>query len=76
MSSYEVQQLNDESRNNWNTNAEYWDQRIGEGNEFHLELVEPAQLPLLDLQPDGHRLRQRQFHRADPDVGAWTWLRV
>ena len=53
MSSYEFEHLNDESRDNWNTNAEYWDQRMGvEGNDFHLELVEPTQLPLLDLQPD------------------------
>ena len=59
MITYKFQHLNEESRDNWNANAEYWDQRIGEGNKFHLELVEPAQLPLLDLQPDGHRLRQR-----------------
>ena len=52
MITYEFQHLNEESRDNWNANADYWDQRMGEGNDFHLELLEPAQLPLLDLQPD------------------------
>ena len=52
MSSYEFQHLNEESRDNWSTNADYWDQRMGEGNDFHLELLEPTQLPLLDLQSD------------------------
>ena len=52
MSTYEFQHLNEESRDNWSTNADYWDQRMGEGNDFHLELLEPTQLPLLDLQPD------------------------
>ena len=52
MSAYEFQHLNVESRDNWTTNADHWDERMGEGNDFHLELIEPAQLPLLDLQPD------------------------
>ena len=52
MSTHEFQHLNDESRDNWTTNADYWDERMGEGNDFHLELIEPTQLPLLDLQPD------------------------
>lgn len=52
MSEYEFQRLNDESRDIWNNNADYWNERMGEGNDFHLELIEPTQLPLLDLQPD------------------------
>ena len=39
MSTYEFQHLNEESRDNWSTNADYWDQRMGEGNDFHLELL-------------------------------------
>ena len=52
MSTDEFHHLNEESHDNWNTNADYWDERMGEGNDFHLELLEPTQLPLLDLQPD------------------------
>ena len=52
MSAYEFQHLIDESRDNWTTNADYWDERMGEGNDFHLKLIEPIQLLLLDLQPD------------------------
>lgn len=39
--------LNDENRQIWNTNAEWWDDRIGDGNAFQDELVEPTQLALL-----------------------------
>ena len=52
MSAYNFQHLNNESRDNWTTNADYWDERMGEGNEFHLKLIEPTQLSMLDLQPD------------------------
>ena len=33
----------------WDRNAEYWDLRMGEGNAFHSELVQPSQERLLDL---------------------------
>ena len=42
--------LNDEVRNVWNTNAEFWDGRMGEGNAFHRTLIEPTQLRLLNLK--------------------------
>lgn len=32
-------------------NAAFWDERMGEGNAFHLQLVEPAVLELLELEP-------------------------
>jgi 2-polyprenyl-3-methyl-5-hydroxy-6-metoxy-1,4-benzoquinol methylase len=41
-----------ENRSIWNANAEWWDDRIGDGNDFQDELIEPAQERLLDLKPD------------------------
>ncbi len=37
-------------RARWDANAAFWDERMGEGNAFHLQLVEPAVLELLALQ--------------------------
>ncbi|MGH7491065.1 MAG: class I SAM-dependent methyltransferase [bacterium] len=36
----------------WNRNADFWDERMGEGNHFHKILIEPAQKRLLALQPE------------------------
>ena len=33
----------------WERNADFWDERMGEGNEFHKFLIEPTQLGLLSL---------------------------
>jgi len=35
----------------WNTNAQFWDEKMGDGNLFHKELVEPSVLALLSPQP-------------------------
>lgn len=43
--------LNEESRKIWDANAEWWDDKIGDGNAFQCELIEPAQERLLDIQP-------------------------
>ena len=40
---------NDEVRDIWNANAAYWDERMGEGNDFHNILIEPNQIELLDI---------------------------
>lgn len=40
----------DDVRARWDTNAVFWDERMGEGNAFHLQLVEPAVLDLLQVQ--------------------------
>jgi SAM-dependent methyltransferase len=58
----------------WNENAAFWDERIGEGNEFHKLLIEPAQLRLLGLQV-GERVLDvacgnGQFARKMADCGA------
>jgi hypothetical protein len=31
-----------ENRRIWNANARWWDDRIGEGNDFQALLIEPA----------------------------------
>jgi 2-polyprenyl-3-methyl-5-hydroxy-6-metoxy-1,4-benzoquinol methylase len=38
----------DENRRIWDANAVWWDDRIGDGNDFQTELIEPATERLLD----------------------------
>ena len=35
----------------WNANAEWWDDKIGDGNEFQCELIEPSTERLLCVFP-------------------------
>jgi 2-polyprenyl-3-methyl-5-hydroxy-6-metoxy-1,4-benzoquinol methylase len=35
----------------WNANAAWWDDRIGDGNQFQTHLIEPASERLLDISP-------------------------
>ncbi len=46
------QSLNQEVHDIWNQNAPFWDEAMGEGNDFHKLLVGPAAERLLNLQPD------------------------
>ena len=46
----DFRELNEEARGIWDANAEWWDDRIGEGNVFQDELIEPAQERLLAIQ--------------------------
>ena len=66
--------LNDEVKAIWNANAEYWDSKMGEGNDFHKTLIEPSQLKLLEVKP-GQRILDvacgnGQFSRKLAEVGA------
>ena len=45
------QPLNQEVRDAWNQIAPFWDEYMGEGNDFHKLLVSPAGERLLQLQP-------------------------
>ncbi len=47
----DMQALNRETRDIWNQNAAFWDQRMGEGNAFQRHLVGPSSERLIDLQP-------------------------
>jgi SAM-dependent methyltransferase len=62
------------SREVWDTNAEFWDDRMGEGNDFHRVLVGPAAERLLAIQP-GERVLDvacgnGQFSRRLAEFGA------
>ena len=66
--------LNDEVKAIWNANAEFWDSRMGEGNDFHKTLIEPTQLRLLNIKP-GQRILDvacgnGQFARKMAGLGA------
>src|SRR5829696_9751521 len=43
--------LVDEVRNVWDAKAAFWDERMGEGNAFQLELIGPAVERLLAVRP-------------------------
>jgi SAM-dependent methyltransferase len=50
-SSDDIHQLNIETRDAWDANASFWDEKMGEGNDFVNLLQWPAILRLLDPQP-------------------------
>jgi 2-polyprenyl-3-methyl-5-hydroxy-6-metoxy-1,4-benzoquinol methylase len=39
----------DDNRRIWDANAVWWDERIGDGNDFQTVLIEPATERLLDV---------------------------
>lgn len=43
--------LSDEVREIWDAKAAFWDERMGDGNQFQRELIGPATERLLQLQP-------------------------
>jgi 2-polyprenyl-3-methyl-5-hydroxy-6-metoxy-1,4-benzoquinol methylase len=47
----EIRHLNNETRDIWNANAVFWDEKMGEGNDFVNLLQWPAILRLLNPQP-------------------------
>jgi len=44
-------ELDNEARRIWDRNAEWWDDRIGDGNAYQIELIEPAQERLAKIEP-------------------------
>lgn len=48
--------LQAESTEAWEANAAYWDEYMGDGNDWHLGLVWPATSRLLGLRPGQHAL--------------------
>jgi 2-polyprenyl-3-methyl-5-hydroxy-6-metoxy-1,4-benzoquinol methylase len=51
MSLSDLNQANEETRQAWNANAAFWDQRMGEGNDFVEVLTWPPTERMLALQP-------------------------
>src|SRR5262245_40230307 len=65
---------NDIVRHAWDTNAAFWDERMGEGNDWHLQLIAPATEKLLEVRP-GQRILDAacgngQFDRRLAELGA------
>ena len=48
-------EANERTQRAWNANAAFWDERMGEGNDFVNVLIWPATLRLLEPQP-GQRI--------------------
>lgn len=51
MTNEDLQRANEETRDAWNQNAAFWDERMGEGNDFVEVLIWPVTERLLDLRP-------------------------
>ena len=51
MTTEDLRQANEETRDAWQQNAAYWDEHIGEGNDFVETLIWPATKRLLQLRP-------------------------
>ncbi len=66
--------MNERIKDIWNSNAEFWDSKMGEGNDFHKILIEPKQLKLLNIKA-GDRILDiacgnGQFARKMAELGA------
>lgn len=49
---HEFPEFNREVRSSWETNADFWNDQMGEGNSFHNTLIRPSQEKLLALEPE------------------------
>lgn len=47
----DLRSANQETREAWNANAAFWDERMGEGNDFVEVLIWPPTVRMLDLRP-------------------------
>jgi 2-polyprenyl-3-methyl-5-hydroxy-6-metoxy-1,4-benzoquinol methylase len=74
-------QANAISREGWNTNAGFWNERMGEGNDFVNVLIWPVTQPLLDPKPGerildiacGNGLYARRLAALGADVVAFDY---
>jgi 2-polyprenyl-3-methyl-5-hydroxy-6-metoxy-1,4-benzoquinol methylase len=74
-------QANEETRAAWNMNAAFWDQRMGEGNDFVELLIWPVTERLLELRPNqrvldiacGNGLYARRLAEAGAEVVAFDF---
>ena len=70
----EFQHLNREAYRIWDANADFWNARMGEGNVFHKQLIEPSQIRLLGSVAGEHVLDvacgNGQFARKLAELGA------
>src|SRR6266568_6768142 len=47
----DIKNLNQKTQDSWNQNATFWDEKMGDGNQFQKILVGPASERLLNLKP-------------------------
>lgn len=47
---WEPEDLSEQTRKIWDANASWWDEKVGEGNQFQRELIGPATDKLLDVK--------------------------
>jgi 2-polyprenyl-3-methyl-5-hydroxy-6-metoxy-1,4-benzoquinol methylase len=74
----DINDAHEVTRNAWNVNAAYWDERMGEGNDFVEVLIWPPVQRLLALQPGervleiacGNGLYARRLAKLGADVVA------
>lgn len=77
----DLQRANEETRDAWNQNAAFWDERMGEGNDFVEVLIWPATERLLELHPGervldiacGNGLSSRRMAAMGADVVAFDF---
>jgi 2-polyprenyl-3-methyl-5-hydroxy-6-metoxy-1,4-benzoquinol methylase len=71
-----LQDLNRATREIWDSKAQFWDERMGEGNQFQRVLIGPASERLLQVQPDQVILEiacgNGVFSRRLASLGAWV----
>jgi 2-polyprenyl-3-methyl-5-hydroxy-6-metoxy-1,4-benzoquinol methylase len=76
-----IRQANEETRRAWDSNAVFWDDKMGEGNDFVNVLQWPAILRLLDPQPGqrildiatGNGLTARRLAALGAEVSAFDF---
>jgi 2-polyprenyl-3-methyl-5-hydroxy-6-metoxy-1,4-benzoquinol methylase len=81
MTTEDTRQANAETRRAWEQNAAYWDEHIGEGNDFVETLIWPATQRLLELRPGervldagcGNGLYSRRLAAMGADVVAFDF---
>lgn len=81
MNDEEIRQANEQTKEAWNTNAAYWDNRMGEGNNWFEMLVWPATERMLELKAGdvvldiacGNGLTCRRMAAAGAEVVAFDF---
>ena len=84
MSNSNLREVNEQSRKIWETNAAFWNQKMGEGNDFVKFLIWPATEFLLDLKTGeeildiacGNGLASRKFSALGARVTAFDFSRA
>jgi SAM-dependent methyltransferase len=77
----DLQSAHEETRQAWNWNAAFWDERMAEGNDFVNDLIWPATERLLELRPGervldaacGNGLYARRLAALGADVVAFDF---